>query len=653
LFGFDQNGSLSSAMGRRVAPSSVVSTDSGFFSLSSTNIVNLATSQSSSFSPCSDQNGAQIPNCSTSFDLGQRAIGLGANIWFIRYVGSTDNWRAELVAVNTDGQVQQILALPGQLRYTYSTLSVVSGQLRVSMSLGSTETALFNISVQPRLQIQAAGSVGFQSSGKPLGNGDWLVASTARFTQVTPVAFTGSLAPISANFEFARAPSMRDDQFDTNALGDSLVSFEQRNTPYVSRFEWRDAQGHLILNRSDLLAAKFEPSGNLLVLVLDRSSAIPVLKAQRIGRNGAQIGETEGFSDVAIKPSEVSLYRGPNNTLLALNAYLGERENAVYQIDLDGNKARVAQLSPSRFTTPIYAAGSPWISQGRNEVAQIESVNILTGARYFIPAGGRKIAVGDAIYEFSDNAGLPGLRIHRAGQSGTVALPAVEARVISYRPVNPALANQDELRFVLQNTATGEQIVMSVTNGQAVERFRSGGVILSDGSLLSATGSNQWRKFKTDGTIIENYPVCGDPSYPLDDGKGGVWTSRRAGPDENQYFTMCYTSPNGVLSEALTPAPAVGNASLTEDGDFLQLTGSTQTRFRVVDGVVRHHTRLREFVASPDSRPAINIGDKLYFSSTRQNLSDIGLPSQEALIEQIDLIPTAAVIDQYASSGFE
>jgi hypothetical protein len=653
FLGFDQNGVLRGAIARSVPIQSVISTDSGLSSLSATRIFNVATGQFRNFSPCSDENGATISNCVVSTNGNLTAVGLGAKIWLIRFLGRNDNWRAELVAFDSDGRQLEVLALPGQLKNPFAWLSGVNGQLRVATTVQERNTTLFNVSVQPSAQVRAVGKVSPASSARALGNGDWLMSSNGRYSQVTPVAFTGEIRTLTPNFEFETAATELEPYFETSVHGDTLICLRENNPPYFCRYEWRDAHGALIMNRSDLHRAKFEPSGNLLALTVDRTATVPALQAQRLDRRGAQIGEIEGFADVAVRPERLSLHRGPNNEVLSFSGYGSRIKNVINRISTDGSAQRAGTLSPLYSAIVLHAPGSPWISQGLSDTDQIESVNILTGARYFIARGGRKIAVGEAIYEFNDNAGIPGLRIHRAGQVGAVTLPTVAATLISVKQVNPALANQDELRFVLRIGHTNQFVVMGVANGQAIERFRMPGFILSDGSLLTNNDLNTWTKYNSDGSTVHPYRVCGEPTEAGDDGKGGMWTRRKVEADEGSYFIMCYTGHDGALSEAITPSQSFENLLVVEGGDWLQLTGFRQTRYRAVDGVVRHHTRVRESLAWPDSRSVINIGDKLYFSATQSTVSELGLRTVDTFIDQTDLIPAAEVIDQYTRSGFE
>jgi hypothetical protein len=651
VLSFDENGILNGALLRAfyLERQNVVSNSSGFFVVPrySSTIQNIATGQSRSFDPCLDVNGVAIASCTRFPGI----AGLGNSIGVLRTLRYRDRGQLQLVKMSVEGQQQQVLNLASVSSQSWASISASSGQLRVVAGVSEQDTLLFNISLTPTAQIQSAGLVSSASSARPLGNGDWLVSNNGLYSQVTPVPFTGELVPIAPNFQFERAASI-DGYFDveSNAVGDTLICFLQRNPPFYNH-EWRDARGNLLLSRNDLHSAKFEPSGNVVAIATDRSTGIKRMQAIRFNRNGDQVGEAEGFSDIPVLPARIDLFRGPNDTLLAYSGHGRERANLIHQIGTTGSKDRVATLSPLPNATTFYAAGSNWISQAMTDTDQLESVNILTGARYFVPRGGRKIAVGDAIYELSDNAGIAKLRIFRGGQAGNVELPNVASTLVSVKQVNPALANQDELRFVLRNGHNNQQLVMGVANGQAIERFRTGGFVLGDGSLLSATDLNQWTKYNTDGTTVQPYPVCGDLSDAGDDGKGGMWTRKRA--TEDSPYIICYTSPQGVLSEAITPSYAYGSLSITEDGDWIQLNSVSQTRYRVVDGIVRHYSQMIESLAQTSGLPAINIGDKLYFVATQTNLSEFGLHTYDPAIEQTDLIPASAVIDQYTRSGFE
>jgi hypothetical protein len=651
---FDQNGQLRSAITQTTnIGSTFITNDLGSFVLSGNRIFNFATRQSQSFNACVGANGGTILNCTTTRFLNPVAVGLGQSIWALRSVGTTDSALLQLVQMSVSGQQRQVLDLIEQPGTPFTQINVVAGQLRVWASAqGQRASFLFNISTQKSAQIQSAGRIsGPPFSARALGNGDWLVFANGRYSQFALHTYNGAVEAIASSHEFETTELEVRDFFDTNNLGDTLLCFYQLTPLPSCQFEWRDAQGTLLMRRNDWLQAKFEPSGNLLTIAADGETGR--IFAKRLNRDGLQVDETEGFTDTPVRPERVHLFRGSNDSLLSVSGYSRARENVIHRINLDGSRERVGSFGPLGFASFLHAAGSPWISQISAGTFPLESVNIQTGARFFVAPGARIVAVGDAIYEFRDSAGVPSLRIIRGGQAGSVTLPAFAGTVLAAKAVNPALANQDELRFVVVNRDTNQQVVMGVRNGQATERFQltnSGQrLILSDGSVI-ASG----RKFSTDGRLIEPYALCDTPTEAADDGKGGIWTLWKIDNVFRSPVLVCHTSADGTFSYALTPSYANDVLSVTEDGDLFHGYAGSQTRYHVVDGIVRHHTRVQEATSKPiASRAALNIADKLYFSAERTLVSETGVRTIDMLVEQTDLIPIARVIDQYTSNGFE
>jgi hypothetical protein len=646
FWSFDPSGAMDSTLSRNISYQAIITeNDLGLFAVSSTTILNIASGQVRSFNICQDSEGVEIPSC-----VWQRGgvVGSGQNIWAARVVPSLVGLKLQLVQFNTNGQqlqVQDLFVSP----VAFATLTRTANLLRVGVR-NNQETVVFNITDDQGFRIQAAGRIDRSTSPRVLENGDWLLSEQTLNTndflhsQVTPVAFDGSLALLTPNYSFVTvggSPTLS----GSNMQGDILlVSYRNGREAY----EWRNRQGVIWRSQEDTEAASFDASGNLLTLSADRSAGSK-LSAKRIGRDGAQIGDSEALSE-SIRTPTIALLRGPNNELLSVGSYAGELPHGVDRISADGQKERVGQLGPVVYSASLlHSTGSAWVTQedGSNPS---ESLNTATGARFFTPKALLKIAVGDSLYVFNRLEDFPTLQIFREGQSGNVVLPSMAANLVTARTVNQALANQDELRFVLRLTNTNSYVVMGVFNGQASERFRFSleatdavARILSDGSILAGSAATGWKKFTSNVPTGTPFPIC--ERVDKDDGKGGLWSSRIVLGDAFASIA-CYTGPGGILREAITPHQSdLYSLTLSEDGDLIGVSSRALMRFRVVDGVVRHHSR-----AVQSMSPPTNIGDKLYFVFYRTSLSASG---QDAFIGQTDLIPAAEVVDQYTRSGFE
>jgi hypothetical protein len=688
---FDNSGVLTHSQRRNLSRETIlISTESGVFGITPSTITAIASNEISTYRPCDDENGAALSPCFAF----RSYTGNDLLFWTLRYVGAGASGRLELVPFRTSGEQLSrttLLALSDRPEvkmtneYGFARIRVTSAQ----------ETVLFNVSFAPTVAGRISGAI---ANAWPLANGKWLILKDGLYSHVSLSAISTTPAPVTLNYSFAFAQSgSAPVNVQSNAAGDVLVSQQvstnsrhgrqvstnsrhgrqvstnSRHGRQVStnsrhdrqvttnnlRYEWRNAQGSLLLSGDGLLAATLEPAGNLLTLKPPVSGVSAGIVAERLSRAGSRLGELEALSDSAIRPQRVSLLRGANDTLLSVSLYTGERENVINRINVDGSKVRLGSFRALGFASLLHAQGSPWVSQFSVDLNDpVESFNTLSSARFFTPNDGTKFAVGDALYEFKDDGGTLELQIFRDGQPGSVALPAIASTLIEAKPVKPALADQDELRFIARaQNDSSMYLVFGVSNGQAFERFRFVdkvsffGQLLSDGSVIVISRDfTSWRRLTPTNPTGAVIPLCG---YPIDDGAGGLWSSKRVTVKELPII-MCFTGRDGLLREAITPIALFSQTSkFTEDGDWLQLDDYGQTRFRVVDGVVRHQRRPLPSQGRIGYDSAINIGDKIYFTLEQSNTAATGLFTSETFIDQIDLIPAAEVIDQYTRSGFE
>jgi hypothetical protein len=658
---FNNNGVLTNSQRRSLSRETIlISTESGVFGITPSTITAIASNEISTYRPCDDENGAALSPC---FAFRSYA-GNDLLFWTLRYVGAGATGRLELVPFRTSGeQVSRttLLALPDRPEvkmtneYGFARIRVTSAQ----------ETVLFNVSFAPTVAGRISGVI---ANAWPLANGKWLILKDGLYSHVSLSAISTTPAPVTLNYSFAFAQSgSAPVNVHSNAAGDVLVSqqvspkrrHDRQVTTNNLRYEWRNAQGSLLLSGDGLLAATLEPAGNLLTLKPPVGGVGAGIVAERLSRAGSRLGELEALSDSAIRPQRVSLLRGANDALLSVSLYTGARENVINRINVDGSKVRLGSFRALGFATLLHAQGSPWVSQFSEDLNDpVESFNTLSSARFFTPNDGTKFAVGDALYEFKDDSGTLELQIFRDGQPGSVALPAIASTLIEAKLVRPALADEDELRFIARaQNDSSLYLVFGVSNGQAFERFRFVdtvpyfGQLLSDGAVIVISPDfTSWNKLTPSNPTGAVIPLCG---YPIDDGAGGLWSSKRVTVKELPII-MCFTGRDGLLREAITPIALFSQPSkFTDDGDWLQLDDYGQTRFRVVDGVVRHQRRPLQSLGRIGYDSAINIGDKIYFTLEQSNNAATGLFTSETLIDQTDLIPVSEVIDQYTRSGFE
>jgi hypothetical protein len=644
---FDGNGILVSSSTVSISrEAQVIKNDAGFFGITSNSIAEIARGTLRGYGICADANGVAIAACAPNFSY----VGSDRTFWVPRYVGASPGGQVQLVQFDMDGHQLQMMNLMALSTRPDVRLEQTSDLLRVAIRTEQ-ESFLFNVSIATA-QIQSSGWTHGSATGIwALGNGDWLLRQDGSFEHYTLAAYS-SPALITPNHTFSGGQfAVAFPELESNIEGDILI---RPQTPeHSSRYEWRNRHGAVLLSRDDLSAAKLDPSGTLLTLRKDSSSGRTKVLAERFDRKGLQLGEPEGFNDTALRPQSVNLLRAPRDQVVSVSDYVGEVNAVMNRITIDGRKQRINQFSPSGYGWPelLHSAGSPWVSRYvSTESAPTESVNILTGARIFTQINGYKVAIDDAIYEFSDGfAGLD-LRIFRSGQSGTVTLPTTASTLVIAKAVKPEIAEGDELRFVaVAQNDSNLRIAYGVANGQATERFRftvQDGTnpyvaFLIDGALVVQTEFQHLKRFNNNATAGIAVPFCGLPIY--DDGLGGFWSQSDS--------TACYTGRDGTLQRAIAPISPKFEYLMSDDGDWIQINDREQTRFRVIDGIVRFHTRSLPTLRSYD-RPLL-IGTELYYVTERSSLSANGAQTVDTLINRTELVPISEVADRLTSSGFE
>jgi hypothetical protein len=272
-----------------------------------------------------------------------------------------------------------------------------------------------------------------------------------------------------------------------------------------------------------------------------------LITATTFNRNSTQIGDTEALGELALNPNRVRLSRGAGDKLIVVNSYFLETDNTVQEIDDQGTLRQAGVLSALATPTLLQTSGSAWLTQTRAS-GPTESLNTITGAKYFLPSGGQHVPVNEALYKFETQNGMPTLRVFRSGQTATIALPAIIATMTSALAVEPSLTGGDDLRFILKtaiNAQSGQFIVFGVQNGVAIERFRFDEfinltpILLSDGSVVASVSTEGMaKKYATDGLLMNSYPMCG---APIDAGGGNVWSFGQ-GTDAFAIRRVCHTT---------------------------------------------------------------------------------------------------------------
>jgi hypothetical protein len=651
---FDHQGTLTQQQsGVILADTKFVHNESGLFGIGRNAIRTLeGFGESTDFDPCLEFNGSVISPCIGDI---YTAIGVGNHFWMVRYVGT--DYALQLVQYSVGGRVMQVQNLPrsavaesGSSRLWHSR-----GLLRLNV-YGANTISLVNIAIEPDFRIQRAAQLSIEALRDvlPLGSQDWLLQREQSVAHVSLPAFDNQPRSLVENYRFATLSNQMI-RFESNPQGDVLSSVQSESRTH---HQWRDARGNLLLDRQDLIQAKLPASGNLFAVMSDGKAG---LLTQRFGRDAQPLGNAESFSDAVIAPISAKLYRGANSELLTLSRYWAGVRSPVNRIDLSGSRESAGTIAQPLLDSVLHDPGSAWLHQliGSN---QLESLNAVTSQRFFSTGAIRVYAVGDALYRLSLINGSVRLEITRDGQSGSVSLPESTGYILSATRVNPALATQDEFRFVLRTQVSapqlGRTLVFGVANGQVAQRFEithadsSSMILLNDGGVLLNPDQLMTKKYTNTGMLLAPFQHCGEP---IGDARGGIWSRRKIVPEE-EYFIVCHTSHDGIFSESRTLIErGYGVRFIAEDGDLVEIDSNLQTRFHVMDGVVRHYSSIQQFFRGPLARDASvhNIGAHIYGITRGLYQSPSGLKNFVTRVEQTNLMGTAELIDRFTRSGFE